>query len=209
MAAIVASAPGAFAQAAPPAPAAPVPTTPAKEQNTTTLPRRNRAVSPEVAASISAAMPKYNPPKPVEKKPEAETPDLRETDKPKNEIVRLPDYVVRDRLNPILRERDVYTKEGLADLATRRHFTDAGKALNRFTVPLFSPISTSGSGSATTDRALLMYTEEERLKNMADLSDAAGLVSARDKAAGAYVKREALKTYNRTDDFGWKNTTNK
>ena len=154
-------------------------------------------------------MPKYNPPKPVEKKKEADLPDLREVDKPKNGIVRLPDYVVRERPNPVLQERDVYTKDGLAALARRRYISEADHALNRFAIPLFSPVSTSGSGSATTDRALAMYAEDERLKNMADLNDAAGLVSARDKAAGAYIKREALQTYGRTDDFGWKNTTNK
>jgi hypothetical protein len=49
-----------------------------------------------------------------------------------------------------------------------------------------------------------MYADDERLKNQSDLNDAAGLESARDKADGAYIKREALKISQRTDDFGWK-----
>jgi hypothetical protein len=38
---------------------------------------------------------------------------------------------------------------------------------------------------------------------MNDLADDAQLVSASDKAAGLYVKREADKTFMRTGDFGW------
>lgn len=186
--------------------AAPNAPTPTPAVTDVAAPRRARAISPEVAASIAAAMPKYNPPKPIEKKPEAELPDARETDKPKNGIVRLPSVVVREQKNPVLRERDVNTSSGLAAIAERRYITDADRALNRFNI--FGVRSTSQS-DATTGRALQMYAEDERLKNMTQLNDDSGLVSARDKAAGAYVKREALKTYQRTDDFGWQNNANK
>ena len=159
-----------------------------------------RAVSNEVAATISAGMPKYNPPpKAPEPKPEEELPDLRETDKPKNQIIRLPKYIVREPRNPVLRDRDVNTKAGQAALAEHRYISDADRALNRWNI--FGQRSTAG-GNSTTARALAMYADDERLSNMADLNDAAGLASASDKAAGAYIKREAQKTYMRTDDFG-------
>ncbi len=165
-------------------------------------PRRARAISPEVAASLAAAMPKYTPPKPVEKKPEEELPDARETDKPKNGIVRLPKYVVREPKAPIFRERDINTPQGLANIAMKRYITETDRALNRWN--LFGTQSSSGT-DATTARALQMYAEDERLKNMADLKDDAGLVSARDKAAGAYILREAQQTTMRTGDYGWQN----
>lgn len=168
-------------------------------QTAPTAPRAQRAVSGEVASSISAGMPKYNPP-PAEPKSDEELPDLRDTDKPKNQIIRLPKYIVREPRNPVLRERDINTKAGLTALAERRYITDADRALNRWNI--FGVRSTGSTGNSTTDRALMMYAEEERLQNMAELDDDAALASATDKAAGAYIKREAQRTYMRTDEFG-------
>lgn len=168
-------------------------------------PKTGRALSNEVSAAISAGMPKFNPkPAPAAPKSEEELPDLRETDKPKNQIVRLPQVLVREPRNPVLRERDVNTKENLASIASQRYITDADRALNRWNI--FGSRSTAG-GDSTTGRAMLMYAEEERLKNMAELKDDAGLASASDKAAGAYIKREAQNTYMRSSDFGWKSAT--
>jgi hypothetical protein len=155
-----------------------------------------------VSAAISAGMPKYSPPpKAPEPKPEEELPDLRDIDKPKNQIIRLPQVVVREPKNPILRERDIATKEGLAAIAMKRYILDSDRALNSGSIPLF--------GTSNEKRALAMYAEDERLKNMADLNEAAGLVSATDKAAGAYVKREARNTYMRTGDFGWRSPSSR
>jgi hypothetical protein len=52
--------------------------------------------------------------------------DRRETDKPKNEIPRLPmslmsRYVVRGARLPVFRNVDLYTKEGLIDLSFKEH----------------------------------------------------------------------------------------
>lgn len=172
-----------------------------------TAPKPGRAVSEEVAASISAGMPKYNPPpKAPEPKPEEEQPDLRETDKPKNKIIRLPAHIVREQRSPVLRERDVNTKAGLAALAERRYLTDVDRALNRWNI--LGTRSTAG-GNSTSARALASYEEDERLKNMAELNDDAALVSASDKAAGLYIKREVQKTYTRTEDFGWSGSANR
>lgn len=205
--------PAAWAQAAPTAPLTGPMANPAAAEAPDSVagkPKRARAVSEGVSASISASMPKFNPEaakaaaKAAEPKPESELPDLRETDKPRNTIIRLPEHIVREKAPPVLRERDVYTSSGKAELARQRYLSDVDVALNRYRIPLFSPISMGGgtSGNATTDRALLMYAEDERLQNMADLDAAAALVSATDKSAGLYIKREAQKTYLRRDDFG-------
>ncbi len=158
--------------------------------------KRERAISSDVAASLAAAMPKYNPPKPTPPpKPIEEQPDLRETDKPKNGIVRLPNYVVRDSRPPVFRERDINTQQGMANIAMKKYSTEASRALNRFTIPIF--------GQTQEQRALAQYAEDERLKNITDLNDAAGMVSARDKEQGAYIKRDIQATTMRTDDYGW------
>jgi len=165
---------------------------------TTTPPvrKRERAISSEVAASLAAAMPKYNPPKPAPPpKPVEEQPDLREVDKPKNTIIRLPDYVVREAKPPVFRERDINTKAGMANIAMKKYGTEASRALNRFTIPLF--------GQSQEDRALAQYAEDERLKTITELNDAADFVSARDKAQGAYIKRDIQNTTMRASDYGW------
>lgn len=158
--------------------------------------RRTRSISPGVAAALAAASPKYTPPPPkAEPKPEEELVDMREIDKPKNRIVRLPEYVVREPKPPVFTERSIHTEKGLTDIAMRRYISDVDRALNRFTLPLF--------GSSKEARALAMYAEEERLRNMADLNATAAAVSEADAAGGTYIRRETEKTFMRTSDFGW------
>ena len=154
-------------------------------------------------------MPKYAPPpKPVEKKPEDDV-DLREVDKPKNQILRLPKYIVQEDRPAVFRERDVNTKQGLSGLAMKRYITEADRALNRYTIPLFAGWS-PGSGSATEERALAMYAEDERLQNIADLkADAATAKRAGDKAGADYISRNVNDTYMRRSDYGWQSSKGK
>ena len=135
---------------------------------------------------------------------EAEAADLRDSDKPKNGIVRLPKYVVQEQRPAILTERDINTRKGLREIAMRRYISDADRALNRFSLPLFAGWSPgSGDGSSTEQRALTMYAEDERLKNMSDLADNTNMVMKSNAAEGTAVKREAQKTYMRSSDFGY------
>ena len=165
-------------------------------------PQRERAISPGVAAALAASMPKYAPPPPKPPPvPEEDLPDLRETDKPKNTIVRLPKYVVREAKPPIFRDRDINTKEGLANIAMRRYLTDTDRALNRFTIPLFHPFSTNSLGS-NEDRALAMYAEDERLKNMSDVADQNNMVMKSDASAGTKFKGQAQSSFMRWSDMG-------
>ena len=159
-------------------------------------PKRTRAISPEAAAALAAVTPKYTPPPPKpEPKPESEQVDLREVDKPKNGIVRLPKYIVQEPKPAVFRERDVNTQKGLTDIAMRRYISDADRALNRFTIPLF--------GTSKESRAMAMYAEDERLRNMSDLNDTATTAAKFDPAAGDYIRKESQKTFVRTRDFGW------
>jgi hypothetical protein len=159
-------------------------------------PRRSRVISPDVAAQLSAATPQFTPapPKPPPT-PEEEQPDLREVDKPKNGIIRLPKVVVHQKPPPVFSDQMIHTPKGLADLAVRRYMTETDRAMNGFTLPFF--------GASMESRALMMYEEDQRLKNMADLDEDARMISATDKAAGAYVKREATKATIREGDFDW------
>lgn len=148
---------------------------------------RKRAISSEVAAALAASMPKYNPPPKVEPKPEDEEQDLREIDKPRNGIIRLPKYIVQDKKPPVFRERDLHTKNELATLAMTR-YSGLGAV----------PLSGMNRGIA-----LFMYQEDERLQNMAELKDDAQTSQrAGDTAEAQYIKREATRAYMRDSGFG-------
>lgn len=169
---------------------APEPKAPAK------VSPKAKSVSEGTAAMLAAGLPTYDPPKPPPQVPEDTLVDLRDVDKPKNGIIRLPKYVVRPPKVPIFREQDIYTPKGLADLAVKRYLSelDAG-VLNRFVIPLF--------GTSNETRALEQYREDQRLANMADLKDTAD--SARrggDVAESEYLKRESQETYVRSFDWG-------
>ena len=157
-------------------------------------PEQHREVSSSVAARLFDALPKYTPPPP--KPAQDEDVDLRDVDKPKNHIIRLPRYVVHQPRPPVLSERAVHTKQGLEALAMERYWTEGYRALNPFTLPLF--------GTSPEKAAMAMYEEDERLKNMSDLNEQARMVGSEDKAQGQYVKKQVQQTFIRPGDFDWK-----
>lgn len=151
-------------------------------------PKHSRVMSDTVAASLATGMPKYNPPKPVAPKPEEDLPDLRETDKPKNTIIRLPKYTVKEPRPPVFREIDLRSRSQQADIALRQH---AGLKAGNI-AGLNDPI------------ALMMYQEQDRLNSIAELADdAATAQRAGNAAAGDYILRQSNRTYYRPSDFGW------
>jgi hypothetical protein len=170
--------------------------TPAPKTLSMEAPTRPRAISTDVARMLSSNMPKFVPQsaRPAETKADDATSQF-ENDQPRNGIIRLPKMVVREPRPVIFTERAIHTKKGLAELAFKRYISEADRALNRFTLPLF--------GISAEARALQMYAEDERLRNMADLSDAARIVNLTDTDAGVYLQRAAQQTYMRTNDFGW------
>lgn len=157
---------------------------------------RNRSVSPSVAAILATQVPKYDPnaPKPQARLDPSETAPT--TDPSKATIIRLPEVIVNERRNGIPNETVVLNKKGLEEMAYKRYITsEIDRALNRFTLPLF--------GTSARERAVQMYREDERLRNMADLADMARIVSLTDAEAGTYVKKVSDQTYMRTSDFGY------
>lgn len=158
------------------------------------VPRATRAVSPEVAAQLQGYAPKYTPP-PPKPAPKPEEEDAREVDKPRNGIIRLPKYIVQEPKSPVLNERAVSTPQGIRDIAVRRYISEVDRALNSFHIPFLT--------SSLEDRAMAMYAEDERLKNISSMKDAAATVSKGDPAQGAYILKETQKTFMRTSDFGW------
>ncbi|MEO6244953.1 MAG: hypothetical protein ABIQ12_05925 [Opitutaceae bacterium] len=168
-----------------------------EQSATPATPKRTRVISPEVAAALAAATPKYTPPppKPPPPPPEEELPDARDLDKPKNAIVRLPKYIVREQKPVIFSERVINTEKGLTDIAMKRYISDVDRALNLTSLPFIGRLSEA--------RALVLYSEDERLKNMADLRDAGINAGKVDSAAGSYILKESQSTYMRTSDFGW------
>lgn len=159
--------------------ATPAPTTPPPK------PKRDRPISNNLASTLAASMPKYNPP--PKPRPEDQDVDLREVDKPRNSIIRLPKYTVLGQRPPVFRERDLYSLENRTSLGMKRY---AG--LN------FGPFS-----SLNRRYALAMYQEEERLQNMADLNDTANAIGRGDAEAGTYIRRTTSETYMRSSDFGY------
>lgn len=155
--------------------------------------KRSRAISSEVASALAAAMPRYEPPKPVEPKAEEEV-DLRETDQPRNRIIRLPDFVVQEKKPPVFRERDLHTRKGLAELARQRYFSETAQGLNRYRLPLF--------GAGIDAYALQMRADDERLQSISELKENAESIRAADPENAAYIKRLTDDTYIRRADFG-------
>ena len=128
-------------------------------------------------------MPKYNPPpKPKPEEESDEAVDLREIDKPRNQIIRLPKYVIHEPKPPVFRERDLYSGSNRAGLALERN-------------PGLKYVPFSSLNHAV---AAAMYQEQERLDNIADLHDTARTVGVADKADGAYIKRITDETYMRS-----------
>ena len=148
----------------------------------------SRPESAEVAAELAIGMPKYDPPKPPPPPaPDEQQADLRELDKPKNGIVRLPAYMVHEPRPTVFREWDLYSKEGLARLALQRYL---GLGI--------MPYAGMNKQIATE-----LYEADERLQNMADL-DATAEAMARggDKSESEYIKRISQDTYMRGIDWG-------
>ncbi len=147
-----------------------------------------RVISKNVAAALTASMPKYNPPKKEEKKP-IDHRDRRDVDKPRNKIIRLPEYVVRQDKPPVFRERDIYTNKGLAELAKKRYLSETTLGLNSFTIPLF--------GIGAEAYSLMLYQQDERLKNISDLNETADDIDRVDPENAKEIREATRDTYGR------------
>jgi hypothetical protein len=147
-----------------------------------------RTVSPGIAAALSEGMPKYRQVTPTPT-PAAEPVDQQDIDHPKNEIKRLPKFVVRESRPPVFRDRDLFSAEELANISIKNH---AGLLFGNFL----------GLNSAP---AYEMYLDDQRKADMDDLSDLSHAMSrGGDASEGSYILQESQDTYMRhNDDWNW------
>lgn len=154
----------------------------------TTAPRKT--VSPETAAKFTAAVPKFVP-KPVPETAAAPAPeplpDLRETDKPKNTIIRLPPYMVSEKkVVKVPTELEVQSPSMRRDVALRRY-----------------PGLKIGNFFGLNERwAYAMMAEEERLVKKREYEDMVSLTRFGDPAEHKEVKQQVESAFQREPDFG-------
>ena len=147
---------------------------------------RPRAVSPAAAAQLASVTPKYESIVPV--KPAEPLPDLRETDKPKNTIIRLPPYLVPEsKPPPVLKERELLTPKARLELALKKY---PGLRLGSFWI-----FNNDGI-------ALAMLAEQERLDKKHEFEELADLMRFSDPAMADKAKREVDRAFLRPADFG-------
>lgn len=146
-----------------------------------TPPARPRTVSPETTAHLNSALPKFDAtlPRPdtaaiarpgettAAAKPAEPLPDWRDIDKPRNTIVRLPEYVVQEQVPPVVKERVVETPKARLDRALKRN---PGLRFGNFWIFRNDGI------------ALAMQEEEERLVRMKETYELLTLLPAAEQA---------------------------
>jgi hypothetical protein len=166
--------------------AAPSAATPA--ESTQAQKKRNRAISGETSSLLSAGY-KYSPPKPVEPAiDEDELVDQRDLDKPRNEIIRLPKYMVEGVRPPVFAEKNLYTKQDFSTLVIQRYLGKNG--LNKYQL-----------GKTGEAYAMQMYWDDERLKNMVEGDKQVSLYRVGgDEAKAAKVEEENRSMFLRTND---------
>jgi len=158
-----------------------------------TASKKERAISKDLSSALSAGY-KYNPPPPP--KPEinadAEDVDLREIDKPRNGIIRLPKYVVEGERPPVFNNRNLYSKEMLRRLAYQRYTSAFSRnVLNRFHI----------FGRADEAYAMMQYEAEERRQNMAEMDDKVSMYRVSgDDAEAAKLKDDTQRSFMRRSE---------
>ena len=106
--------------------------------------------------------------------------------KPRNTIIRLPEYVVRDPKVAPVKEREILTGKGRLELARRKH--PGVKIGNLF--------------GLNNGIALAMLAEEERLEQKREFEELAELTRLTDPANHPKIKREVGQAFMRERDFG-------
>ena len=161
---------------------------PSDVERPVTPPKKDRAISKDLSSALSAGY-KYNPPPPP--KPESEDVDLRDIDKPRNGIIRLPKYVVEGTRPPVFNNRNLYSKEMLRRLAYQKYISSFGRnVLNRYRLPII--------GGGAEAYAMMQYEAEERKQNMAEMDDKISMYRVSgDNAEADKLKDDSQRTFMR------------
>jgi len=128
-----------------------------------------------VDAHIASGLPAYSA------KPGSPAQDLRDVDKPRNQIPRLPvemmqKYVVRESRIPVFKRYNLYTKAALVDLAFKEH---PGLRFGNFF-------------NLNAGAAYEMLMNEERLADRLDLVDTVLTMGAEGDASEAKAMQQAI-----------------
>ncbi|MBK9992073.1 MAG: hypothetical protein IPP19_15465 [Verrucomicrobia bacterium] len=155
--------------------------------------KKQRAISGDLSKALSSGI-KYNPPPPA--KPEAEQVDMRDVNKPRNEIIRLPKYLVEAKRPPVFNEHNLYTKEMLRRLAYQRYISSFGRnVLNKYRLPII--------GGGIDAYAMMQYEAEERNKNLTEMADKVSMYRVSgDTAEADQLKEDTQDTLMRRTEFG-------
>lgn len=150
--------------------------------------RRERALSPRLASVLAATLPKYEAPTPGGATAGANR--ATRTDQPQNDIIRLPDYIVREHRLPT--PEDLLTAKGWEADASRRYLGPKGnldRTLNAVTlaelwqsIPVlgripFVPFNSLNDGQ----RAQLIDGRVEAKRRWAELLDVEGTAQKLEK----------------------------
>lgn len=169
---------------------------------TAPTPPASGTVSTNISSALTASLPTYNPAAEKAKK-EAAAAEAAEdaavlteegAARPRNQIVRLPRYIVESSKPQVFTEKDVATKKGAGNLAVKKYLSefDSG-VLNKFTLPLL--------GMSAEDRALMMAAEEERLGNIKSTDETISLLKETDPSEAASLQEDAYDTFMRPSSF--------
>jgi hypothetical protein len=154
--------------------------------------KKQRVISGDLSKALSAGI-KYNPPPPP--KPEAEQVDMREVDKPRNQIIRLPKYLVEAQRPPVFNDRNLYSKEMLRRLAYQRYISSFGRnVLNKYRLPII--------GGGIDAYAMMQYEAEERNNNLAEMADKVSMYRVSgDSTEADQLKADAQNTFMRRSEY--------
>ena len=156
--------------------------------------------SAKLTRLFSGAPPKYDPPKPQS----APTPPAIAGDQPRNRIIRLPTYIVRDKI-PVPDEYEILTQKGRNAAMAQRYLgpkTDAERVLNSLSltrlwksIPVLGQIPFVPFGSMTyEERAALIYERLEQKRRFDELMSIEQFAQEADKSQAADKTKNADKT---------------
>ena len=171
---------GVLASAAEP-PVVPTPAEPAPVLATKSI----RRISPETAARLAAANPTFAPPPAPPATPAAPV-DLREVDRPRNQIIRLPAYTVEAPKIPELKERHILRPRAKIDLVFKRN---PGLRVGNF-------FGLNGGIAAA------MLADEERLERMREFNDLVSLLNFSEAPPSPELRQTLDTTFMRPAKFG-------
>jgi hypothetical protein len=143
------------------------------------LETHTKGISAATAARLNAAAPKFSPP--VVTPPGTPATAVRLEDKPKNGIVRLPNYIINEPKAPAFKERELLTGYGQLQLAYKRH-----PGLHFGSLPFLS----------NNGWALAMLEEDFTIERKKEMEELAGLIT--DPTARAHAKDETQAVFTRT-----------